>query len=374
MRGMGRSKVGAATACGTCAALLLIALPAVAQRASAPAAPPSTVADDSATSQARALFTQGTDSANRGDWSQALPAFERSEALRPHAVTTYNIGFCERALGRTMRARKMLGKALAESAAHGGVELPADLAASARTYLAELEKRIARAVVTVTPGDASILVDGAPLERGTSEGPRPVLWAGTRDTGAGEPAPAGTFELELDPGAHVFVASKEGAGNQVVTQTFQAGTEIELTLDVSPAAPSPSPVAAQAPPAALSAPPAAADTGQARTPSRVPLYVAIGVGAAGLATGVVSTSIALAQKSKVVDNCPQFTCMGAGTTALSRADTAADAATVGFIVAGVGAATAAVLWWLLPGPAPAPAAARLSPWVGPGGGGVSGTF
>ncbi len=368
---MGRSKLGGARACASCLVGLLLSLPASAQTAPKPAAAPPAPADET-TRQARALFTQGTAFANRGDWSQALPAFEQSEALRPHAVTTYNIGFCERAVGRTMRARKMLGKALAESAAHGGVELPDDLTASARTYLSELEKRIARAVVTVSPADASILVDGAPLERGATEGPRPVLWAGTRDPGAGEAAPASTFELELDPGPHVFVASKEGSGNQVTTRTFQAGAEVELMLAISPPPPPPPPPAlAQGPavPGPVSSP---ADREHVSAPSRIPRYVAIGVGAAGLATGIIAGSMAMAERAKVSQECQSFTCTGPGTTDLSRADTAADTATAGFIVAGVGEATAAVLWWL--SPKAAPAAARVSPWLGPAGGGVRGTF
>jgi hypothetical protein len=321
-------------------------------------------AEDPATSQARVFFREGTDDAQRGDWSQALPAFERSEALRPHAVTTYNIGFCERALGRTVRARKMLGKALAESSAHGGLELPADLATAARTYLAELEKRVARAVVSVSPADATILVDGAPLEPGTTGGLRPVLWAGTRDPGAGEPAPASTFELALDPGAHVFVVSRAGYADEVTTRTFAAGAEVDLTFGLSPPAPVPAPAPA--------APAPITEGGAIRAPDRLPFYIALAIGGAGLATGVISGTIALAQKSKLTGDCPTMACMGAGSTDLSCAETAADVSTAGFIVGGVGGASAAVLWLI--SPRAAPAVAHLSPWIAPGGGGVSGTF
>ncbi|MGH7272619.1 MAG: hypothetical protein ACREJ3_19490 [Polyangiaceae bacterium] len=360
---------------GACVAWLLIALPAAAQMAPTPpaaAASPPAPADDTTTGEARALFTAATGFANRGDWSQALSAFERSEELRPHALTTYNIGFCERALGRIMRARKMLHKALAENAAHGGAELPDDFAASARTYLAELENRVARAVVRVSPADAAILVDGAPLERGATGGPRPVLWEDTRDPGAGEAAPAATFELELDPGTHVFAASKAGSGDHVLTRTLEAGSEVELTLTLPSPAPPPSALGAQAPVVSSVAPPPAEEGGHGAAPNRVPFYVAVGLGAAGLATGLVSGSIALAQKSKLSADCPTFTCTGAGLTDLSRADTAADVATTGFIVGGVGVATAAVLWWL--SARTAPAAARFSLWVGPASGGVSGAF
>jgi len=310
--------------------------------------------------QARALFLEGTEDARRGDWSQALPAFERSEALRPHAVTAYNIGFCERALGRTTRARKMLGRAMAENAAHGGVELPEDLATAARTYLSELEKRIARAVVSVSPDGATIGVDGRPLEPATAGGLRPVLWAGTRDPGPAEPVAASTFELELDPGSHVFVVSRPGYADEVVARTFEAGAEVNLTVKLSPPAPAP---------AALPTPrPAGAES-----PSRAPLYVALAIGGAGLATGAIAGGVALAQKSKVSSDCPSFTCSGPGATELSQTGTAADVSTTGFLVGGVGVAVAAVIWWLSPGGSRG-GAAYVTPWVAPGGGGVAGSF
>src|SRR5258708_11873229 len=97
----------------------------------------------------------------------------------------------------------MLGQALAQNAAHGGVELPEDLAAGAKTYLAELEKQIARVVVTVAPATASILVDGRPLEP-ASGGVRHAVWAGTRDPGAAEQAPAATLPLHVGSRAAVF--------------------------------------------------------------------------------------------------------------------------------------------------------------------------
>ena len=357
-----------------CAAWLLSARAASAQTERG-AAPP---AEDSATSQARALFNDGTDKARLGDWSQALPAFERSEALRPHAVTTYNIGFCERVLGRTTRARKMLGKALAENAAHGGVELPEELATAARTYLAELERRVAHALITLSPAGASIVVDGRPLERAKTDGPRPVLWAGTREPGPAEPVPASTFELELDPGAHVLVVTKAGYVDQVATQAFEAGADVQVILRLSP------PAAATA-----SRAPEAEGTG---APGRLPLYVALGIGGAGLATGAIAGGIALAQQAKLPGECPRNLCSGDGPQAtLSRAGTAADVSTAGFVVGGVGAATAAMIWWLSPRAA-TPAAqlgatghagepgggtfrdVRLTPWIEPSGGGVSGTF
>ncbi len=348
-------------------AMATLSVPCVARAQGAPAA--SAPADDDATVQARALFDEATNMAHQGDWSRAILMFERSAALRPHAVTTYDVGFCERALGRTTRARKMLGKALAENAAHGGAELPERLATAARTYLAELEGRVARAVVTVTPEGASIRVDGRPLERGPAAGPRPVFWAGTRDIGPGEAVEAAAFELEVDPGAHVVVVSKEGFADQVTTRDFEPGSPVDLvvTLPALPTrGPAPQPLAAN-------------DQG-AKAPgaSRAPLYLALGVGGAGLMIGAIAGGIALAQRQDVVRTCgPNFACTGAGETYLERTDTAADISTAGFIVGGAGALTAALIWWLSPsrtGATGKASAARTAPWITPGASGVAGTF
>src|SRR5438105_15910276 len=83
--------------------------------------------------KARRLFVTGAEQVKREEWADALSAFEQSAALRPHAVTTYNLGVCERALGRYTRARANFEHALAESAATGG-QLPQEFAADARGF------------------------------------------------------------------------------------------------------------------------------------------------------------------------------------------------------------------------------------------------
>jgi hypothetical protein len=352
---------------GAWVGLAALSLPCAARAQTAPE--PSAQAADDATGQARALFDEASSMARHGDWSQALLAFERSAALRPHSVTTYDIGFCERALGRTTRARKMLGKALAENAARGGAELPERLATAARTYLAELQGRVAHALVTVAPEGASIRVDGRPLEPGPATGTRPVFWAGTRDIGPGEPVGAATFELEIDAGAHVIVLSKEGFPDQVTTRDFEAGSQVDLRLELPPL-PARRPGPQPAPPHQQGA--------QAPGPGRVPLHIALGVGGAGLMIGAIAGGIALAQRENVVRNCAaNFACTGAGATYLARMDTAADVSTAGFIVGGVGALTAAVIWSFSlasPGSTGKASAGRFAPWVSPRGGGVTGTF
>jgi hypothetical protein len=326
------------------------------------AASPDPSVEAAATDLARVLFEEGTDKAHRGDWSEALRAFERSDALRPHAVTRYNIGYCERALGRVTRARRMLTRALAADDPHGARELPEDLAIAAQQYLVELEARVARATIAVAPEGTAILVDGRPLEPTGA-----ASWAGTREPGPAEATPASPFEVELDPGAHVFVVSKDGYGNAVTTRTFEPGTNAKLVIELA----APRPADAPAPLAVRD------EATRLRAPSRVPVYVALGVAGAGALAGGIGGTVAWIQKAKVADSCePHVPCTGAGSTYLTRADLAADVSTTGFVVAGVGAVTAAALWWfsLRRDAAPATGDVRIAPWIAPTGAGLRGTF
>src|SRR5438094_10672406 len=92
--------------------------------------------DAARVAEARKLFIEGAALVKRAQWSEALAAFEQSARLRPHAITTYNIGACYRAMGRYARARETFGRALAESDASNH-QLPESLADEARAFAAE---------------------------------------------------------------------------------------------------------------------------------------------------------------------------------------------------------------------------------------------
>src|SRR5712672_2584157 len=61
---------------------------------------------------ARTEFVRGNDLATSSQWAAALAAFEHSYELRPHPLTVFNMGVCERALGRLTRARSMFAEAV----------------------------------------------------------------------------------------------------------------------------------------------------------------------------------------------------------------------------------------------------------------------
>lgn len=211
-------------------------------------------ADDPARDRARQAFLRGTELVRDARWAEALAAFEEAEATIPHAITIYNIGACERALGRYTSARRTLERALAEHESKR-TELPAALVDDTKAFLAEIDRLLARVTVTVTP-EASLVVDGRPLlvsDRvgGRSDalpGPRlselgahavtlPVLVAGILPPAEGSPPPAKTFVIEMDPGRHVLSFARKGFSDAVVRRDFASGTNppLELSLDALPA-------------------------------------------------------------------------------------------------------------------------------------------
>ncbi len=181
---------------------------------------------------ARAEFVRGTGLAKSTQWAEALVAFEKSAKLRPHAVTTYNIGICHRAMGNYTIARDALSRAVAENDAAGGKELGDALLADSKALLAEIDGLLASAIVQLNPANAKVAVDGRPLALTAGSGEPVVLVAGVRAPGPGEPPPGATFKVLLNPGAHVFTFSRAGFADSVINRTVTPGSSIDLKLEL----------------------------------------------------------------------------------------------------------------------------------------------
>jgi hypothetical protein len=315
--------------------------------------------------QARAAFADGIELARQGRWTDALSALTRSNELRPHAVTTYNIGYCERSLGRYTRARKMLTRALASHEANGEKELSDDLVTAARGYLVESERQIARVTVTVLPETATVKVDGRPLEIVATEGPRPTALAGTREVGPAEIVPAKTFDVHIDAGTHVFVVTTNGQGDVATTQTFLPGASVAIELNGAETRDLPKKPAD--------------DMGSPGQPNRTPAWIAFGVGGAAAVVGTVSGAMAFAKKTDVnaCTSKPSPTC----DEERQDGNRVADIATVAFIVAGAGAGVGVVLLLTTPAKkvaagvtAALPERGFVRPYVGLASIGVEGRF
>ena len=188
-------------------------------------------ADDATVTQARDEFLRGAALVKSSQWAEALTEFERSAQTRPHAVTTYNIGVCQRAMGHYTLARETFLRARAQNDAAHGAELPQDLLTEIKGYLDEIDRLLVDATVTIEPAGAAIVVDGRPLAPSIAE--KDAYVAGIRPPGAGEDAPVGSFHVLLDPGAHVFTLARKGFSDAVVNKTFTPGTPVALRLELN---------------------------------------------------------------------------------------------------------------------------------------------
>lgn len=92
--------------------------------------------------------------------------------------------------------------------------------------------------------------------------------------------------------------------------------------------------------------PSDGDKAEARQSSKLPTYVALGVGVAGLATGVVAGALALGGKSDLDSRCSQDQCPPSARGDLDTLKTESTISTIGLVVGGVGLATAALFWVL----------------------------
>jgi hypothetical protein len=174
-----------------------------------------------------------------------------------------------------------------------------------------------------------------------------------------------------NPGAHVIEA-KDGARIARKEITLAEGQKQQLTLDLGDAPAGAAPSETGAAPAETA--PTPGGQPQADAPVRPGLppgfWVGVAVAGAGVLTGSITAGLASSKKSDL--GCPDDRCAPSQKDEVDAHNQLLTISTIGFVAAGVGAATAGV--FLLTRPKAAPQARSVTPWVGVGSAGVSGTF
>jgi hypothetical protein len=303
-----------------------VSIDALAAQGDAPPAAQSETATDAGASavveQARDAFRRGAELAKAEHWQEAIAAFEASYQLRAHAVTSYNIGFCEHALHHVTRARKAFKRFLQDQR-NDQATRPDELIDRANRYLEELEAALARVDVEVDSPEIALLVDGQSVEKDadSAQAGLPVVVAATSTAGSAQLVPATHFQLIVDPGTHTFTFSYANGKSAVITKTFAPGARAALQ-QVSPSEPSKPQVA---PPTRVSA-----------APRRTWMYLAFGVGAAGIATGSIAGALALSKKSTLDKECGPTRKACPNRDDVDALKTFADISSVGFVLGAVG--------------------------------------
>lgn len=191
-------------------------------------AAPST-ADKELDAKVREEFRAGAKLIEESEWAAALAAFERSRALRDHPVTTYNIGVCQRFLGRYTLAERTLMQSL-EKGPDEKNELPQMFRQQAEGYLAEIRKKLAHVTVKLTPPRAATAFDGRPL---VPAGSGSELVAGVAPPGEAKSIGAASFVVIADPGAHVLTFQLEGHDTIEVRRDLKPGATEEISVSLT---------------------------------------------------------------------------------------------------------------------------------------------
>jgi hypothetical protein len=239
--------------------------------------------------QAAAAAKQGRALMKAHKYADACPKLETSQQLHPSLVTESELAECDVHLGKLASALAAYRDVIAREPNSKRRKLAVDL-------VAKLDLRVPRIIVKVED-DAEVMLDGAPLAA----------------TAQGAP---------VDFGRHEIVATKPGRVDfHKSVSISDEGQVVTINAKLVDAAPEPA-VAANAAPAVVTPPRPRVLTSRTEpaSPSHRRTYAVamIGVGGAGLATGIVFGALA---RSKW--NAAKAVC-GGSTTCATQAD--ADAA------------------------------------------------
>jgi hypothetical protein len=330
---------------------------------------------------AQSLYKSGNDARDAGDAKAALARYKAAYALVQTPVIAVALGKAQMGLGQLIEARQTLLGVERIAPKPNESALTASARAEAKTLAAQTEPRIPAVTLKIAmPRGApapTVTIDDVPIPEAALDVPRKV-----------------------NPGGHVAVATS-GAARSEKQFTLAEGAAQDVALDY-PTAASPSPPApaqqvaqpAQSVPAASAPPPpvpaanaspsppdsGAADAASASGPSRVPAYVALGVGAAGVVVTAVFGALALGSKSSLDGVCgggEKTSCPPSSQSDISAMHVDSILSDVGLGVGIVGLGVGGVLLLLNRGasaPSSKPTAASVEPWVSAGALGMRGRF
>lgn len=289
--------------------------------------------------QARALANKGVSLFEAGQYPEAIEAFREAEKLFHAPTILLMVARANDKLGRLLEARGVYTQIVDEPLANYAPPEFFEAQATAKAELTALLKRIPRVEIIVSgagPAGAEITLDGAPTQAGQA--------------------------VPRDPGIHTVVVSVPGREPVLRTVTLKEGAQERVVVDL----------AAALPPADPPPPPGGVEPAGPRKGPMLPALVAFGVGGLGLGVGAVTGLLTLGKVGDLEKNCPGQVCSKTEESRYNSAHTLATVSTVGFVIAGLGAAAGAVLLVVRPGGDAAPA--QTGVLVGPGWVGARGSF
>ena len=235
-------------------------------------------ADDPTIKAARARFQEGVDFFDKGQFENARAAFLQAYALRKHPAVLLNLAQSSLKSGHTLEADRYFQQFLRESTTISTAQR-----SDAEKGLAEARTKLGRIEVSAPTG-AEIAVDG--------------------DRAGNAPLPD---TVDVEPGMHRVTAkgadgsvesrSMTVTAGQQASARFAAGVTSTVPPVTGPVTP-PATSGSETPPTTPDAPPTTEEKEQPRSvdsevathgrrPSLLPVWIGVGVGAAGFITAIV---------------------------------------------------------------------------------------
>lgn len=320
--------------------------------------------------QARQLGQQAAAAFEAGNYVESEKLWNAASRLYFAPTLTLGLARTQAKLGKLVAAQESYNKIIREWSDKPTPQ-PAfkDALESAKTEVQAVSSRVASVTISIdgtVPPNAQVTIDGQPVNAAALGLRRPV-----------------------DPGTHQVKATADGYKTAETSFEVKEGgsAEAKLHLEKDPNAA----VAGAAVTGGAGAPAGGTPGGGEPPPAEKPAsgsnktlaIAAFGVGGAGLVLGAVTGFIALGKHSDLEKQCPGGTCPASVQDDVDGYKTMGTLSTVGFIVAGVGGVAGAVLLLTSPKQTGAAGPSRyatvktsptITPYLGLGGGGVSGSF
>lgn len=308
------------------------------------------VREDHARLTARDLASQGVEAFDRGEYQASLALVRRAHELVQAPTICIYIARSLEKLDKWVEAAEAFRRCATYQVQPDASEAFRQAVKDAERELQALLPRIPRLTVVVPPGtkpEAALLtLDGSRL---------PVAMIGVK--------------LPVDPGRHELRGTNSTGMSVVAAVEILEGQSLELGLPLaSPSKPKPDVLAFAREGAPASSP-------SAGSWQRTLGWVGLGVGAAGLGTGIATGLIAVAEHRDAERHCLNYRCIegSTGEQAVERFRSLRTVSAVSYIVGATGLGAGAIL--LLTAPKAETARhARVTPYVGLARAGFTGTF
>lgn len=325
------------------------------------AAPAALAQSDADRATARQLGQDGEQALAAKDYKRAEDDFRRADSLI-HAPTLL-LGLARALAGesRYVEAQEAYQRIIREGVAPGAPDAFKKALDAAKAEVGDVEPKIGGVTISVKAaggGDVpnvKVTIDDAPVS-----------------------AAALGVKRVANPGTHVVKASADGFKPATLNVTVPVGGAVDAPLTLEKDLSAPATPAAVPPPetnagaAQPNVPEQPAATASSGGGSILP-WIAFGVGGVGLGLGAITGIMAISKHSDLSKACNP-NCGPDQQSNLDSYHTLGTLSTVGFIVAGVGAAAGVTLLVLQPKGEAAPAAPSASLILGPGSIGAAGSF